>query len=166
MSTPIVSCYLAPVKNIKDTFVTILPEKCNTPHFDSTVDGIWKIYSYDSLTLLEITSIKHGLRNGSDVIYCAKGTVKKRATYKKGELSGNYISYFEDGKIEMKGNYKPGNRIGLELFTGEETKFWDNGNIAYKAIWKSGWYKSEKYWDKDGKEINEDQWRKLWYDCN
>lgn len=166
MSCPRVPCYLSPVKKAHDTIITIMPEKCNVVHFDSTANGLWKIYSYDATTLLELASIKYGEKNGIDIIYYNNKTINEKATYKNGKLNGYYISFFDDGKIHMKGYYTTDNSSEFHLFTGKETKFWDNGRIAYKAIWKNGWYKSEEYWDNEGKEIDEEKWNKLWYDCN
>ncbi len=161
-----VPCYLSPVKKVQDTMITIMPEKCNDVHFDSTNNGIWKIYLYDDTTLLEVVRIKWGKKNGTDIIFYNNKTINEKATYKNGKLNGDYISFFEDGKVHMKGYYTTDNSSGFHSFTGKETKFWDNGKIAYKAIWKNGSYKEEDYWDAEGKKIDEEEWNKLWCACN
>lgn len=62
--TPSVKCFIVPLKTINDTIISFIPKNCNNIRFDSTANGVWKIFSNDTLTLLEIVDIKDGMRNG------------------------------------------------------------------------------------------------------
>jgi antitoxin component YwqK of YwqJK toxin-antitoxin module len=162
----IVPCYLTPIKNVDDTFITIMPKECNEVHFDSTSNGQWKIYSADTTTIIEIAGFKNGQRHGTDIKYYSQGKIESKSEYTNGQLNGNYISFFETGKIYMKGYYKI-RFDNFTLFTGTYTEYWDNGNIAHIYTQEDGSYghKNEIYLDKDGKKINEKKFNKLWYNC-
>lgn len=158
-----VPCYLTPLKQLNDTFISILPKPCNNAQFDTTADGNWKIYLHDSLTLIEILGIKKGLRHGTDIEFYDNGQLETVANYLYGKLNGSYISYYDNGEVSKQGTY-----VNNE-FTGTEFEYWDNSKIARKTIYTSGishGFDDQKYWDKNGERINYETYSKLWYDCD
>jgi hypothetical protein len=160
-----ISCYLTPVSKVKDTIVSILPKDCNLIQFDSTANGNWKIYSADTMTLLEIVGVQHGQRNGTNIIFHSNGQIHKKANYKNNKLTGDFVSFFENHKIYMEGYYKL-DKENNEVFIGTKTKYWDNGSIAQQFILKDNSSQADsKFWDKDGKVLDYYTFTTLWFDC-
>lgn len=159
--TPSVKCIISPLKIIHDTIISFIPKNCNDIRFDSTTNGHWKLFASDTSTLLEIVTVKNGKRNGQNIFYYPNKQIQAKLNYVNGNLNGEEILYSETGKVTEKGFYDSKQR-----FNGIVTQYWDNGNMASEQEMKNGWYSGkEKYWDKDGKIINESTFKKLWYDC-
>ena len=159
--SPFVTCFLSPAISYGDTIITYRPKKCSEIKFDSTANGHWKLFSNDSLSLLEIVGIQNGKKNGQNIIFYPNKQIQAKLNYINGKLFGETILYSETGKITEKGTYDAN-----EIFRGTLRQFWDNGNLASEKICTNGFLLGKtKYWDKEGKVINEKQFEKLWYDC-
>ena len=157
-------CILVPSENIADTIVSIIPSDCNFIKFDSFSNGIWRILTADSI-LFQITTLKNGKRNGLNYKFYYNGSLKEVTNYKNDQQEGSYLTYSEDGKIHFNGYTEIGPR-GYACFSGVETLFWDNGQMAYRAKWINCRYeKDEEYWDLQGNIIDKDLYSKLW-GCN
>jgi len=161
-AAPIFQCFLTPSQRINDTTIAYMTQNCNQIIFDSTVNGQWKVYSYDSLNLIENATIRKGMRDGLCLTYFLNGQVSTEANYLKGMLNGKYTAYYDNGKVYMKGYYRK------NLFSGNTFQYWDNGNIAKQMLYKNGScliIKNEKYFDEEGKPTNWEYYSKHWYDC-
>ncbi len=160
-----IPCNAQLTQTINDTTLTILKSGCDYLSYDSSANGIWKVFLSDS-TLLEISSLKNGKRNGPSITYFKNGQIKSRSEYKDNLLHGNYVSFYDNGKENGKGIYKTNNR-NLELFTGTWKEYWDNGNLAHLYSQKdNSWYDpDESFWNQDGIEITKEHFKKMW-DCN
>ena len=159
--TPLVKCIISPLKIIQDTIIAFIPKNCNDILFDANANGHWKIFSSDTSTLIETVDFKNGKRNGLSVHYYANKIINSKINYVNGKLSGDEIIFSETGKVIEKGVYDK-----KEVFSGIVTQYWDNGNIASELTMKNLFnITKSKYWDKDGKIINEEEFNKLWYDC-
>lgn len=152
-------CYLTPIGKHNDTLIAIAGKYCTEFHYDSIDKGIVKVYSHDSLNLLEIVSIKKGLGIDSEYIYYSSGQVKSFTDWK----NGSYVSFHETGKTYRQGSIIKGD-YGY-LFTGTETTFWDNGQIAYKSIVNKGSTEETEYWNPDGGLIDNQKFVELWFKC-
>jgi|GEM_PF-4299580 antitoxin component YwqK of YwqJK toxin-antitoxin module len=155
-----IPCLLTANKKIRDTNIAIAPKNCNSFYFDSSANGLWKIYSFDTTVCIEIVEIKNGQRNGTDNDYFSNQKIKVKAEIKSGKLNGPYISYFENGKVNMQGHFEN------DKFTGTSTEYWDNGKIAHQMTFKNGssnYNMDEKFWNSDGTSIDRDLFYKLWY---
>lgn len=163
---PVLPFYLTAIKKVNDTIISYIPKNCNLITFDSITSGHWKIYSDDTITVMEIVTIKKGLRNGKSFMFYKNRQIESYAEYKDSKLNGEYISYYENGKVHRTGRYKI-DKSGYEVFTGTISEYWDNGNIAHMKHQKDSSYydKNEKYWDKEGNIIDRESFRKLWYEC-
>jgi hypothetical protein len=160
-SGPTIKCAILPIKKINDTVICIIPKNCNDIRFDSTASGHWKVFSHDTLTLLETVDFKNGLRHGQSIYYFDNKKIRAKHNYVKGKLRGEEIIYNEAGQITEKGTYDE-----KASFKGTVTQYWDNGKIASIQDWKNGWYYGNAmYWDNNGKVIDEKTFEKLWYDC-
>ena len=165
-----VSCDLKPYKKLNDTLFAIAPTNCNDFHFDSIANGKWKIYSSDTITLLEIADIKNGQLCGTEINFYNNGQIK----FISNSINGLLVSFYSTGKTELDGYYKTvikkrkyyENVDTSLVFIGTETWFWDNGNLAYKATTgRDGSYVEPEYWSKDGNVIDMQKFYELWYDC-
>tara|TARA_B100001758_G_scaffold114876_1_gene98395 strand:+ start:318 stop:1589 length:1272 start_codon:yes stop_codon:yes gene_type:complete len=85
------------------------------------------------------------------------GNTKK--TYYNGKLHGTYFSYRSDRRVrlESKGNYKHGVKDGDFEF------YFANGQLRHVINYKNGKLISEKYFDKNGKEVKYDNLKKYNY---
>ena len=147
---PTIKCTILPFKKINDTILCFIPRTCNNIRFDSTANGHWKVYSYDTITLLETIDFKNGVRHGQSIKYFDNKKIQARQNYVSGKLFGNEIFYNESGQITEKGTYDD-----EERFNGTFTQYWDNGKIASIQEWKNGWYYgTPQYWDKNGNIID------------
>ena len=158
--TDTVDCYLTPFKKINDTIIAVLPKNFGYVQFDSTVNGYWKLYLDDSITILEIVEIKDGKENGKCYRYFSTGKIREQSEYLDGKLNGTFILYNKTGKIDGKG--VNANNI---IKKGNFQKYWDNGHIASKEYYKNGRMRLVKYWNKDGKRIKWEKFEKEFNNC-
>ncbi len=159
---PTIKCFILPIKKINDTVICIIPKNCNNIRFDSTANGHWKVFSSDTITLLQTIDFKNGVRHGQCINYFENKKIRSKRNYIQGKLRGDEIIYNEAGQITEKGTYDD-----KEIFNGTVTQYWDNGKIASIQDWKNGWYFGEtQYWDNNGKVIDEKTFEKLWYACD
>ena len=70
---------------------------------------------------------------------------------KDSELSYESKNYYENGQIKRENIYFKNNR-----FKDEIKRWWSNGQLSCFAT-----HKKEIYYDKDGNEINNEEWRKI-----
>ena len=162
-----IKCNLNIVKRIGDTTIaTITTKGCNVYSFDSTANGIWKIFSSYMTIPKEIIAFKNGKKTGMNIKYYDNGKVEIKEEYKRGKRNGAYYYIDEDGTYVSEGNYLPVLKGEEYLeFSGTTTTFWNNASIAKKAITKNDSIVSIKFWDKEGNVIDENRFKKLWYDC-
>jgi len=152
-------CLAVSQDTINDTIISYNPIDCYTVVFDSLAKGQWKIFYTDSV-LIEILSLKDGLRNGKSTKYYRSGQVECISNYVDGKLSGTYHSYYESGKIHYSGF------VTIDGFTGTVYQFWDNGNLSYKFSQVNGYPAiSDKFWDPEGNLIDYKTYCELWYGC-
>lgn len=126
-------CKLVAYKQANDTLYAIAPKNCNVYSFDTIVDGIWKIYSTDSTTLLEITGVENGMRDGTSIDYYSNGKVKSELMFCRGILSPAFFTFY-----------------------------WDNGRTARAEVHLSGPGSFSEYYNKEGKPIDVETFLILW----
>ena len=140
-----------------DTTIFYRPNKCNTYNFDKTANGIYKIYTADSI-LINIIQTKDGKKHGNFLSYHSNGQIEIKSKYNNDKIEGEFISFYRNGAVNNKGFYYK------EAFTGTISTYWDNEKIAKRSNLKKGTWKDE-CWDKDGNPIDERTFDKLWFDC-
>jgi len=162
-----IKCNLNIVKKIGDTTIaTIKTKGCNVYNFDTTADGIWKIFSSDMTTPKEIIAFKNGKKNGMNIKYYDNGKVEIKEEYKAGKRNGAYYYIDKDGTYVSEGSYVPVIKGEEYLeFSGTTTTFWNNASIAKQIIEVNDSTVSSEFWDKEGNVIDEKRFNKLWYDC-
>jgi len=157
-------CYLIPSRVINDTFITYLPQNCDLKELDSTLTGVWKVFLFDSSTIIEILTTKKGRLNGSyKSFYKQNGQISVECKYINDTIIGKYTSYYENGKTKKNGIC---NSKGL---TGFQYEYWDNGVLAHRAKLTEGKYRGfrdEKYWDLNGRRIDYFKFYSLWHQCD
>ena len=55
-------CYLTPIKRTSGSVIAIITKDCDFYKFDSTANGKWEIYSFDTTTLMESVNLINGKR--------------------------------------------------------------------------------------------------------
>jgi hypothetical protein len=152
-------CYLIPITKLNDTLIAIAGKYCTEFHFDSIENGTVKVYSDDTTTLLQIATIKRGNSVDSEYVFYENRQPRSLIDWK----SGSYTSFHETGKAFRQGTIIKGD-YGY-LFTGTETTFWDNGNMATKSITNNNDIVETEYWNIKGDRISNEEFLDLWFKC-
>ena len=77
--------------------------------------------------------------SGEVISWYYSGQLKKKGTYKDGELDGLETWWYENGQKESEGTYKNGEEDGLW------TWWYENGQKKYEITYKDG--KQKRYFD-------------------
>jgi len=126
-------CTLIAYKKVNDTLYSIAPINCESFCFDSTQNGSWKIFMTDSITLIEITQVENGKRNGRSTDFYSNKKIKSELIYWEGTIDQHVRIYY-----------------------------WDNGKIARYEVATSTLKGGTEYYNKEGQPIDAETFFKLW----
>lgn len=88
----------------------------------------------DSTTLIEITQVEYGKRNGPSTDFYSNGKIKSDLIYWKGTIDQHVLTYY-----------------------------WDNGRLAREEVHLSGPEGNvNQFYNKEGKPIDAEAFFKLW----
>ena len=116
-------------------------------------DGIsLKHHSNGQIELM--TSIKDGVKDGSQTLYYQNGQLIRSNNYKNGEFHGVQKKFSKSGVLEELENYKNGKTHGVQ-------ELYLEGRISIRSHWTDGEVDSDpEFYDKDGNLIIDD-WNSL-----
>lgn len=104
------NCNIKIIYKRNDSIFCIGDGLCYKFNIDTTIDGVWIIYSAkDTTTIFQKLRIRNGLKSGKGYFNCPLGIFEMN--YFKGILNGPYISYSTNGHIISFYNYYMGKRI-------------------------------------------------------
>jgi antitoxin component YwqK of YwqJK toxin-antitoxin module len=101
-----------------------------------------------------MTSIKDGVKDGSQTLYYQNGQLIRSNNYKNGEFHGVQKKFSKSGVLEELENYKNGKTHGVQ-------ELYLEGRISIRSYWTDGELDSDpEFYDKDGNLIIDD-WNSL-----
>jgi hypothetical protein len=114
----------------------------------------------DSFIPSKCNKFSYNPKHGIFKLFSSDSVLVSIRTISDGEQEGPYISFSRNGQILMSGYYSK------DKFTGIETEFWRNGNLARKVVVKANLIEKEEYFDETGTKTTWDAFVRKWYDCD
>ncbi len=106
-------------------------------------------YTEDENQLILDFNVLNGYIDGIYKEYNKKGTLKRSATYNKGELNGLEEQYYDNGQLKETVNYINGN------YHGKRMVYWDNGTLKEKYTFSNGTLEGDVYFYFPNGKLNE-----------
>jgi antitoxin component YwqK of YwqJK toxin-antitoxin module len=118
-------------------------------------DSIWRFYSKPDRKLVAEESYKLGLLEGKSIVYYAEsGRPAEITFYKENMKSGRQEKFFPEGKLMSVANYEN------DEMSGSFESYHPNGQLQVRGTYSNGRQTGRwVYYDEEGKEISEEQFK-------
>ena len=94
---------------------------------------------------------KQGSRDGDWVAYYKNDQIRRKWSYREGQLDGVFQSWYENGVLCDSGRYESNEKIG------EWRHYFDSGEKSGYAMYREGKMDSIRYWNEAGQLISGDE---------